>query len=60
MPDDSQEWCVLSLQKFPKELRKRLKMKAAEKEIDLQNLCAKYLADALDEDQAERPSKARR
>jgi hypothetical protein len=60
VPDDSQGWCVLSLQKFPKELRKRLKMKAAEREIDLQDLCAEYLATGLDKDQEERPSKARR
>jgi hypothetical protein len=58
--DDSQGWCVLSLQKFPKELRKRLKMKAAEREIDMQDLCAEYLAAGLDEDQTERPSKAKR
>ena len=47
MADDSQEWCVLSFQRFPRELRKRLKMKAAEKEIDLQELCAKYLEAGL-------------
>jgi hypothetical protein len=47
MADDSQERCVLSLQKFPRELKKRLKMKAAEKEIDLQELCAKYLEAGL-------------
>jgi hypothetical protein len=60
VPDDSQESCVLSLQKFPKSLRKRLKMKAAEREIDLKDLCAEYLATALDADQSERPSKAKR
>jgi hypothetical protein len=56
MPD-SQESCVLSLQRFPKELRKRLKMKAAEREIDMKDLCAEYLAAGLDDDQSERPSK---
>jgi hypothetical protein len=60
LPDDSQEWCVLNLQKFPKELKKRLKMKAAEREIDLKDLCAEYLATGLDEDKAERGSKAKR
>ena len=60
MTDDSQEWCVLSLQKFPKSLRKRLKMKAAEREIDLKDLCAEYLAASLDGDQADRPSEAKR
>jgi hypothetical protein len=60
VPDDPQEVCVLSLQKFPKSLRKRLKMKAAEREIDLKDLCAEYLAAGLDEDKAERASKAKR
>ena len=60
MADDSREWGILSLQKFPKELKKRLKMKAIEREIDLQDLCAEYLASALDADQSERPSKAKR
>jgi hypothetical protein len=50
MNDDSQGRCVLSLQKFPRELKKRLKMKAAEKEIDLQELCVKYLEAALARD----------
>jgi len=58
VPDDSQ--CVLSLQRFPKELRKRLKVKAAEREIDLQELCVQYLAAGLDQDEAERPSKSKR
>jgi hypothetical protein len=60
VPDDSQEWCVLSLQKFPKELRKRLKMKAAEREIDMQELCAGYLAAALNDDQSERQNKSKK
>lgn len=47
MPDESQERCVLSLQKFPRDLKKRLKMKAAEKEMDLQELCARYLEAGL-------------
>lgn len=58
MADDSQETCVLSLQKFPKELRRRLKVKAAEREIDLKDLCAEYLETALAEEESERPSKS--
>jgi hypothetical protein len=54
MADDSQEWCALSLQKFPRELRKKLKMKAAEKEIDLQELCARYLEAGLANDDSKR------
>jgi hypothetical protein len=50
MSDDSKDWCVLSLQRFPKELKKRLKMKALEKELDLQVLCAKYLEAGLARD----------
>jgi len=44
---DPEGRCVLSLQKFPRELKKRLKMKAAESEIDLQELCVKYLERGL-------------
>jgi hypothetical protein len=47
MSDDSKDWCVLSLQKFPRELKKRLRMKALEKDVDLQVLCAKYLEAGL-------------
>jgi hypothetical protein len=50
MNDDSKDWCVLSLQRFPKELKKRLKMKALEKDVDLQALCAKYLEAGLAND----------
>ena len=60
MADDSREWGILSLQKFPKELKKRLKVKAIERDIDLQDLCAEYLAAALEADQSDRPSKAKR
>ena len=60
MADDSREWGILSLQKFPKELKKRLKMKAVEREMDLQDLCAEYLAAGLDADQTDRPSKGKR
>ncbi len=50
MNDDSKDWCVLSLQKFPRELKKRLRMKALEKDVDLQVLCAKYLEAGLAKD----------
>jgi hypothetical protein len=50
MTDDSLARCVLSLQRFPRDLKKRLKMKAAEKEMDLQELCVKYLETALARD----------
>lgn len=49
MADD--QWCILSLQKFPRELRKKLKMKAAEREIDLHELCVKYLEAGLVKDE---------
>ncbi len=55
MNDDPKDWCVLSLQKFPRELKKRLRMKALEKDIDLQVLCAKYLEAGLVKDDL-RPS----
>jgi hypothetical protein len=47
MNDDSKDLCVLSLQKFPRELKKKLKMKALEKDIELQVLCARYLEAGL-------------
>ncbi len=49
---DPEGWCILSLQKFPKELKKRLKMKALEREIDLQELCVKYLETGLAKDES--------
>jgi len=49
MADD--QTCVMSLQKFPRELRKKLKMKALEREIDLQELCIKYLEAGLANDE---------
>jgi hypothetical protein len=52
---DPAEWCVLSLQKFPRALKKRLKMKAAEREIDLQELCVKYLETGLAKDELRTP-----
>jgi hypothetical protein len=42
------------------ELRKRSKMRPAEREIDLKDRCAEYLAVGLDEDKAERTNKAKR
>lgn len=48
---DSGGWCVLSLQKFPRELKKKLKMKAAEREIDLQELCVRYLETGVAKDE---------
>jgi hypothetical protein len=59
MTDDSRETCVLSLQKFPKELRKRLKIKAAEREIDLKDLCTEYLESALENAEPDGPNKAK-
>lgn len=56
MADDSHQLCVLSLQRFPKELKKRLKMKALEKDIDLQDLCAKYLEAGLAKDESRSPT----
>lgn len=49
------QWCVLSLQRFPKELRRRLKIKAAEREVDLQDLCMEYLEAALSKDDSDKP-----
>jgi hypothetical protein len=48
MADDQS--CVLSLQNFPRELRRKLKIKAAEREIDLQTLCVRYLESGLAKD----------
>ena len=42
---------MLSLQKFPRELKKKLKMKAAEREIDLQELCVRYLETGVAKDE---------
>jgi hypothetical protein len=49
MAGDSPEviFAPLNLQKFPKDLRRRLNMKAKEKEIKLWELCAQYLEDGL-------------
>ena len=59
MPSDPRDFCVLSLQKFPKELKRKLKMKAAERDIDLQHLCAQYLQAGLDKEESEKPAKVR-
>jgi len=56
MADDSKALCILSLQRFPKELKKRLKMKALEKDIDLQELCTKYLETGLAKDESKAPT----
>jgi hypothetical protein len=53
MADDQS--CVLSLQNFPRELRRKLKIKAAEREIDLQTLCVKYLESGLARDDLKIP-----
>ncbi len=45
-------------QKFPRELKKRLKMKALEREIDLQELCVKYLETGLAKDEQRTPTAA--
>jgi len=50
MADD--QWCILSLQRFPRELRKKLKMKAAEREVDLHELCVRYLEAGLAKDES--------
>jgi hypothetical protein len=55
MADDQR--CILSLQKFPRELRKKLKMKAAEREVDLHELCVRYLEAGLARDES-RPQNA--
>ena len=57
MANDTQEMCVLSLQKFPKELKKRLKVRAAEREIELQELCAEYLRAGIEREEPQKPSK---
>jgi hypothetical protein len=54
MADDQS--CVLSLQKFPRELRRKLKIKAAEREIDLHELCVKYLEAGLAKDESRIPT----
>ena len=48
MADD--QHCILSLQRFPRELRRKLKMKAAEREMDLHELCVEYLEIGLAKD----------
>jgi hypothetical protein len=55
---DPEGRCVLSLQKFPRELKKKLKMKAAERELDLQELCVKYLEAGLTKDEPRTPTAA--
>ena len=55
---DPEGWCILSIQKFPRELKKRLKMKALEREIDLQELCVKYLETGLAKDEPRTPTAA--
>lgn len=52
MTDDPKQVCILSLQRFPKDLKKRLKMKALEKDIDLQELCMRYLETGLAKDES--------
>jgi plasmid stability protein len=49
--------CVLSLQKFPKELKKRLKVRAAEREIELQELCAEYLRAGIEKEEPQKSNK---
>jgi hypothetical protein len=55
MADD--QICVMSLQKFPRELRKKLRMKALEREMDLQELCIRYLEAGLSKDEQKPPPK---
>jgi hypothetical protein len=49
MKTDSSK-CVLNIRTCPTELRRRLKIKAASREIDLQDLVVEYLQFALDRD----------
>ncbi|MGO9865579.1 MAG: hypothetical protein ACLPLR_18375 [Terriglobales bacterium] len=57
MADDLQEICVLSLQKFPKELKKRLKLRAVERDIELQKLCAEYLRAGIEREDLQKSPK---
>jgi plasmid stability protein len=55
--DDPQDMCVLSLQKFPKELKKRLKVRAVEREIELQELCAEYLRAGIEREELQKSNR---
>jgi hypothetical protein len=48
---------IIKAENCPKELKKRLKMKALEREIDLQDLILEYCRRGLDQEHAEKPSK---
>ena len=49
--------CVLNIRNFPAELRKRLKIRAAAREVGLQDLVIEYLQSALERDKKGREDK---
>jgi len=61
MPDgeDDSPLCILKVEKFPRELRTRLRVKAAASggKVYLQDLVAKYCREGLDRDELEKPTK---
>ncbi len=59
MPDDTEQWCVLNLRKFPCDLRKRLHIRAAHEENEIYDIVARYVRAGLDREDAEEQSKGK-
>ena len=60
MPDaEDDPICILKVEKFPRELRTRLAVKAAASggQIHMQDLVARYCREGLDRDELEKASK---
>jgi len=48
MADDLPEFSVIKAENCPKELKKRLKIRALERDVDLQDLIIEYCREGLD------------
>ena len=60
MADDSSKG-VLNIRNFPAQLRRRLKIRALEREMDLQDLVKEYLTAALEKDESQKqPPRSKR
>jgi hypothetical protein len=55
--DDHSEPQIIKAENCPKDLKKRLKMKALDREIDLQDLILEYCQQGLERDEADKISK---
>ncbi len=57
--DDSSDLTTLKAENCPKELKKRLKLKSVEREIDLQDLILEYCRKGLDQEDGDKQPKSK-